>query len=167
MTNVSTPSGLLPHILADMVKDVCGYCPAHAYTAIKLEYAAIGQTKSRKRRSAINNVMNESFDLSFPMFKAGDLKQPLHPGYVPVMEVPSLVLLTAIKSSEFYARAVSSSVFSCWPFFVTFASMMILAGIVIWIVVGINKVQFGSALKTPNGFPNINTKTVFDHQKDF
>ena len=88
--------------------------------------------------------MNKSFDLSFPMFHPGDLKQPLPSGYIPVMEVPSLVLLTAKKSSEFYARAVSSSVFSCWPFFVIFVSMMVLAGIVIWAAVGTSIVQSGN-----------------------
>ena len=148
MTNLSSPSGIFPRILAVMVKDVCGYCPARAYTAVNLEYAASGQTKSRKRRSTINNVMNESFDLSFPMFNPGDLKQPLRPGYIPVMGVPSLVLLTAKKSSELYARVVSSSVFSCWPFFVIFVSMMVLAGIIIWAAVGTNIVQFGVVQKT-------------------
>ena len=121
----STPwRGIISEFLLQVVKDVCGVCPTHGETSINFE-----KDNLRKRRSF------ESFDIILPI---GRFQGRLDfAGYrvIPMLEVPGFALIKTPKAKTFLFRAISSSVFESWPYFLIYYAMMTLAGIVYWFLV--------------------------------
>ena len=134
MTNQSTAGGIIRDVLSNMVRDVCAQCPAHGHTDINFQSVESNGVESRKKRSTIVSDLRD-FDLIFPVGRFVSQKTFEGYNYIPVVEVPGFVLMTVTRNKEFYAKVVASSLFDCWPYFIVYISMMLLAGIVLWILV--------------------------------
>ena len=129
--------GIIPEILSDVIRRACGSCLEFTETKILFNESASGLDDQNREDWKITEVaLNGSFQIVFPVSVA--YGRTTHNGYsyVPLLEVPGFVLITAKKSPIVYARIVTSSVFNCWPVIAVFVSMMVLSGIVVWFLVG-------------------------------
>ena len=118
-----------------MVRDVCAQCPAHGHTDINFQSVVRNRVTSRKKRSDILSDPIGDYDLIFPVGRFLSQKTFEGYNYIPVVEVPGFVLMTVTRNKKFYAKVVASSLFDCWPYFIIYISMMLLAGIMLWILV--------------------------------
>ena len=139
-----------------MVKAVCGFCPAHAQTDVNYLHTEEerGRSTLRKKRSLSEGGVNETFDLLFPVSRSTGRNDYQGHEYIPIVDVPGFVLMTTNTSSAVYARAMASSMFSCWPLFICYILLMIISGIVIWTLVSkLRKITQGkeSARPYPRG----------------
>ena len=124
----SKPRGIIPEILARMVRNSCGTC--RGYKTWDISYT-INATKSITEPDIRNKV-----DFRFPVRMAvGKTKYRGIHTYVPLITVPGVALMTRKKTPSAYARDLGRSLFECWPIFAVSFAMAILAGIVIWFVV--------------------------------
>ena len=115
------------------MKKVCGICPSHGHTDIGFDEKHLW---SRKRRPIPDNFTTDKIDLVFPVGQFQGEKSFEGYKYIPIVEVPGFVLIKTTNSKPIYVRAVMSSLLDCWPYFALNISTMVLAGIVIWVLVG-------------------------------
>ena len=133
LTNQSSASGIIPDFLMGMVQDLCGVCPSHGHTNIDFKIKSF-----MKKRSTSDTTKVEEADLIFPVGRFQGWETFKGYNYIPLVSVPGFALMKAGKKSHvaFVGKAAAKSLFDCWPYFFIYTSMMILAGIVIWILVG-------------------------------
>ena len=130
----SKPRGIIPEILARMVRNSCGTC--RGCKTWDISYT-INATKSITEPDIRNKV-----DFRFPVRMAvGKTKYRGIHTYVPLITVPGVALMTRKKTPSAYARDLGRSLFGCWPIFAVSFAMAILAGIVIWFVVSDTRVN--------------------------
>ena len=128
--------GILPEIISEMVQASCGICLESTETKVLFNESAVGLNKiNRKDRRILDAALNRSFHIVFPVSMDYERKWYRGHRYVPLLEIPGFVLLTAKKSSLANTRMVVSSTFNCLPVLALFVVLMFLSGIIVWFLV--------------------------------
>lgn len=121
---------MLSGIISDVIKESCGKCQEHGETELVFEQSSEqGDTEP---------------DLNFPV-TASSVRGSQYSKYLPVLEVPGMLVIERHEEfqSEVYQRVVTSSIFDNWPIFVLAILTMMLAGILIWILVCLDRNYVG------------------------
>ena len=114
----SIASGLTK-VMSDLLIDTCGEC--EEYNKTKLVYS--------------NESQSDEF--VFPVTKTS-YAQSAYSKFIPVIQVPGVVVVTRKgELSMILTEAASDSVLQSWPIPVVTILMAMLAGIVMWFLVGI------------------------------
>ena len=135
LTEDSKLTGVFAGILPNMVSSCCQSCATHKTTTVKF------LTESSVRDS-LEDVRREigANDLSFPVYGASD--QDIHGalyGYVPIIDSPGEAYVVNREPNETSTDLLVAVVFSCWPMVILSLVFSILAGFVIWLLVGHSK----------------------------
>ena len=111
-------SGGLYSILAKLLKDSCGVCEEH------------GDTK------LVQGTKSEDAQLQFPVTKTSYKKKDDYSVFIPVIEVPGVVVVTRqTEKNGGLTRVVTNSITDAWPLLLFSALSTLLAGIIIWFLV--------------------------------
>jgi hypothetical protein len=131
-SETSTPSGLIPQILSDMVGYSCGECLNHGRSQIIYQLDSHGSTRGIRE----TDFDRDEVDFIFPIRQSKDRQTPTSlEFYIPLLEVPGFAFLTSVKSEMAYARQVASSVFHCWPIVAISLAMTVVSGFTLWLLV--------------------------------
>ncbi|XP_031558832.1 uncharacterized protein LOC116295209 isoform X2 [Actinia tenebrosa] len=131
ISSTSTPTGLIPRILSDMVGYSCGQCSEHGLPRIIYQLDPQGSYRGIRD----TEMDRDNVDFIFPVRQSKDRQTtPNGNYYVPLLEVPGFAFLTSVKTEMAYARQVASSVFHCWPIVAISLSMTVVSGFFLWIL---------------------------------
>lgn len=144
-SNESTPTGIIPNFLSSMVKEACSFCADYGYTNVTFRSLSSSTTeklknssKSREKRSD-DDEDDQGLELLIPVALSPGDKYFKGYNYISIVEVPGFILFKKNKGKEFLIKEVSSSLLDCWPYFVIYFSLVILAGFFIWMLVSDSK----------------------------
>lgn len=126
--NGTTPAGLLPQLLADMITHACGVCHARERTVVIF----------REEKPDVQNItssLNEHTQLNLPISMAPNVPF-VREGWVflPVMEVAGIAVLMRKPNTGMYAGKLGSSILLLWPIFVLMFALYCAVGLAMWSV---------------------------------
>lgn len=114
----SSHFGGLAVIISNLVTDSCGSCTDYGETTVK--------SSDRSKDSA----------LEYPVSRASYGKTDGYSTFIPVIEIPGVVILTRkTETPGALSQVATNSILEAWPLFVLTIMTALLAGIIIWVLV--------------------------------
>lgn len=125
----TSPAGLLPALLPDMIAHSCGVCHAHKKTVIIF-------TKEKASILNMTSALNDHSQLNLPISMAPNVPF-VREGWVflPVVEVAGIAVLMRKPNTEAYAGQLGSSVLLLWPVICMMLALYCVFGLAVWSVV--------------------------------
>ena len=125
----TSPAGLLPALLSDMIAASCGVCHAHKRTVIIF----------RKEKASIHDMtssLNDHSQLNLPISMAPNVPF-VREGWVflPVVEVAGVAVLMRKPNTGAYAGQLGSSVLLLWPIICVMLALYCALGLAVWTLV--------------------------------
>ncbi|XP_074634158.1 uncharacterized protein LOC141892721 isoform X1 [Acropora palmata] len=124
----TSPTGLLPALLPDMIADSCGVCHAHKRTVIIF-------TKEKASIHKMTSSLNDHSQLNLPISMAPNVPF-VREGWVflPVVEVAGVAVLMRKPNTGAYAGQLGSSILLLWPIICVMLALYFALGLAVWIL---------------------------------
>jgi nitrate reductase NapE component len=128
------PGGILPQMIQRMTSSCCGTCSG---TVVDFDRDGLGEIAEKDTYPDLLKSLDQSTSFAFPIVGfAGTNKYKSQFGFIPAVETPGMVVMVKKKSAENITLTVLWSVFGIWPILLINVVLALIAGIVMWMLVG-------------------------------
>ena len=127
--------GIIPELIQRMTSSCCTTCSG---SVVSFEQDGLGQISEKETYPDLLNSLHQSTMFAFPIVGyAGSKKYSSYFGFIPAVEAPGMIVMVKRQSTENITMTVLKSIFGLWSIFVVNVLLALIAGIVIWMLVGI------------------------------
>ena len=127
--------GIIPELIERMTSSCCTTCPSSMVTFDK---DGQGEISEQETYPDLLSSIHESTTFTFPMMGYPSSKTySSHFGFIPGVEAPGMIVMVKKQSAASISLTVLKSVFGLWPILVVNILLALIAGIVMWMLVGI------------------------------
>ena len=144
-------TGMLPAILEDLAVSCCRACKLHGQSFVDFSMNGRNLPAEQTSDQSVKSIIDHDTDFSFPIYGWKWLKTyNAYYLYIPLVESPGIVHIAIMDQHEDGALLIVKTVFRTWPLMLITLLMAVIAGIVIWFLVGAVYIP----PPPPNSFPS-------------